>query len=120
MSKAWEFVLDERLGIHLPQLSLDWLLYSRDEQEVMIEEWERIKSRIPDRVHELEAVINEKQLAAAQEEDWDTVCDLYQEIFRVASIINDLNIWKNVEQYVSPVFEAEGAGIAEEHTNREK
>ncbi|WP_227874256.1 hypothetical protein [Tumebacillus algifaecis] len=119
MSKGWEFVFDERLGIALPQLERDWNLYSRADQERMIETWEKVKARIPDRVHELEAVINVNQLQVSQEDDWDTVCDLYAEIYRIASIINDLNIWKNVEQYLSHQ-EEQSPGIAEEHTNREK
>lgn len=119
MSKGWEFVPDERLGIALPQLLQDWSLYTREEQALMIEEWERVKARIPDRVQELEAVINEKQLLASQEDDWDTVCDLYEKIYEIASIINDLNIWKNVEQYLSHQ-EENTPGISEEHTNREK
>jgi hypothetical protein len=120
MSTGWEFVLDKRLGICLPKLERDWLDYSLAEQQAMIEEWERIKARIPDRVQELEAVINEYQIKAAQEDDWDTVCSLYEEIYRIASIINDLNIWKNVEQYLSHPADEKYPGIAEEHANREK
>lgn len=118
--QGYEFVYNDRLGIHLPVLHLDWIEYSKAEQEAMIEQWERIKSRIPDRVHELEAVINQLQLEASQEDDWDRVCSLYEELYRIASIINDLNIWEKVDQYTSSQDEAEETGLAVEHQNREQ
>ncbi|MGB8956305.1 MAG: hypothetical protein WCC10_13110 [Tumebacillaceae bacterium] len=120
----YEFVFNERLGIRTPALHQEWVTYTTAEQEAMIAEWERIAARIPDRIKELEADIESTQLEAAGEDDWDRFCELYEEIFRIASIINDLNIWaKNDPQMITPdeleALEAEG-GLHEEHTNREK
>lgn len=119
----YEFVYNDRLGIRIPVLHQEWVSYTTAEQEAMIAEWERISARIPDRIKELEADIEATQLEAAGEDDWDRFCALYEEIFRIASIINDLNIWaKNDPQTVTPdeleAIEAEG-GLHQEHTNRE-
>ena len=124
MNQPYEFVHNERLGIRIPVLHQDWVRYSKPEQEAMIAEWERIAARIPDRIKELESEIEAHQLDAAGEDDWDRFCALYEEIFRIASIINDLNIWaKNDPQTMTPeeleAAEAE-EGLHEEHTNREK
>ena len=122
--RGFRFVFDERLGIRLPETDRDWWLYSLDEQAEMIEEWERIKSRIPDRIKELEDDINAKHLEISEEDDWDRVCELYEQYFAIASVINDLNIWAKIEPGLTdkPPVEGEedGYGIADEHTNREK
>ncbi|MGZ4032367.1 MAG: hypothetical protein ACXVDJ_08160 [Tumebacillaceae bacterium] len=120
MNVGYEFVHDERLGIALPVLTHDWLLYSQEQQEAMIVRWEAIRARIPDRVKVLEEVIDRHQLAISQEDDWDQVVAHYEEVYRIASIINDLNIWMTIEQYTSESTEAAHVGIAEEHTTREK
>lgn len=120
MNPGYEFVHDARLGIPVPVLERDWLDYSLAEQEAMIVRWEAIRARIPDRVHELEAIINKHQLAVGQEDDWDRVCELYEEIYRIASIINDLNIWMSIEQHTMTHEEVEHLGLAEEHATREK
>jgi hypothetical protein len=120
MTRGFEFVLDDRLGIRLPVLSREWEEYSREEQETMILEWEAIRARIPDRVKVLEEEIDRRQVQVAAEEDWDRVCELYGEIFNLASIINDLNIWQKSEPLTSDPEDGDADGISEEHTNREK
>ena len=119
--KGFRFVFDERLGIQLPQHDREWWEYSLDEQAEMIQEWERIKSRIPDRILELERNIEDKHQEIGREDDWDRVCELYEEYFAIASVINDLNIWAKIEPGLSNgAPEEDGEGIVEEHTNREK
>ncbi|HEU4964819.1 MAG TPA: hypothetical protein VFV52_13315 [Bacilli bacterium] len=122
MNPSEQFEHDERLGLRLPAFNAEWASFSHAQQEAILAEWERIKARIPDRVKELEAGIDRLQIEAAQEDDWDRVCDLYEEIYRVASIINDLNIWNGVEPHTT-AHEAElepEPRIAEEHTTKEK
>ncbi|MFC4767608.1 hypothetical protein [Effusibacillus consociatus] len=111
----YRFDYDERLGIRLPYLEVEWEELSDQERHDMIMEWEKIKARIPDRIMEIEREINNRQLQASQAEDWDKICKLYEEIYTYASVINDLHIWMRVNQD----FDAE-PGISEEHENREK
>lgn len=121
MSTGFEFVYDERLGIQIPVQHREWHEFSRAEQEAMIEQWEMLRSRIPDRVKQLEEVIEDRQLKIAVEDDWDRVVELYEDVFLMASVINDLNNWMRVETYTSDDGDHEdGHGIAEEHTSREK
>ncbi|BCJ86800.1 hypothetical protein [Effusibacillus dendaii] len=115
MKPNYHFALNERLGIELPYLHTDWEELSHEERHDMILRWEKIKAHIPDRIMEVEKQIEQRQLQVAQEEDWDTVCRLYEEIYTFASIINDLHIWARVNQD----FE-ETPDLAEEHQNREK
>ncbi|GAX88930.1 hypothetical protein [Effusibacillus lacus] len=109
------FEYDERLGIKLPKLTVEWEELSPEERHEMILEWEKIKARIPDRIMELEREIDTRQLRVAQEEDWEAVCRLYGEIYSLASIINDLHIWTRVNQD----FDMD-PGTSEEHETREK
>jgi hypothetical protein len=120
MNPGYEFVHDERLGIAVPVLTHDWFVYSKADQEAMIVRWEGIRARIPDRVKVLEDVINGHQSEIAEEDNWDRVCEHYEEVYRIASIINDLNIWMAIEQHTSDTQEVESVGLAEEHTTREK
>lgn len=94
----YRFVLDERLGIKLPALDMDWDDYTPAERAQMLLEWEEIRAKIPDRIIDLERIINEKQARLAVEEDFDCCCRLNSEIAELASIINDLNIWFRVQQ----------------------
>lgn len=119
MSTGFEFVLDERLGIQIPVQHREWFEYTRSEQVELIERWETIRARIPDRVKALEEIIEGRQIQIADEEDWDRVVELYEDVFRNASIINDLNNWMRLEPSTSEE-DLEEVGLAEEHTNREK
>jgi hypothetical protein len=111
----YRFEYNDRLGIHLPYLDVEWEDLSADERNEMIARWEKIKARIPDRIMEIERLIDERQQRVSQEEDWETICMLYKEIYEYASIINDLHIWARVNQDFDPE-----PGIAEEHESREK
>ncbi|WP_126427654.1 hypothetical protein [Brevibacillus marinus] len=98
----YEFVYDPRLGIRLPVLHHDWEAYTAAERAEMIATWEEIRAKIPDRILQLEAIINEKQQQLEQEEDFAQSCRLTREIAELASVINDLNIWFRVEQDAEP------------------
>lgn len=94
----YQFSYDERLGIRLPVLYRDWEEYSADERGDILLEWEEIRAKIPDRIIQLEAIINEKQARMFEEEDFLRSCQLNSEIAELASVINDLNIWFRVQQ----------------------
>jgi len=94
----YTFVHNERLGIRLPVLHHDWTEYTPEERSAILLEWEEIRARIPDRIIQLEAVINRKQAQLSEEENFQRSCELNHEIHELASIINDLNIWFRVEQ----------------------
>jgi len=95
------FVYDERLGIPLPRLEKDWEEYSLSEQHTILLHWEKIRGRIPDRIVELESIINAKQEQLGEESDFARSCLLNSEIAELASIINDLWIWYRMNQSVS-------------------
>lgn len=94
----YQFETDNRLGIPLPNLSLEWDEYTDEERSHILLEWEEIRARIPDRIKELESVINQKQKALSVEENFKLSCQLNTEIAELASIINDLHIWFRVQQ----------------------
>jgi hypothetical protein len=95
------FIYDERLGIPLPKLEKEWEDYSEDEQHAILLRWENIRGTIPDRIAELEKIINEKQDQLSDENDFERSCRLNSEIAELASIINDLWIWYRMNQTVS-------------------
>ncbi|MFB0829767.1 hypothetical protein ACEU2D_09050 [Brevibacillus laterosporus] len=98
----YEFKHEERLGILIPFLYLEWEEYDPAERADILLQWEEIRSRIPDRVIALEAVINQKQAVLYQEEDFERSCELNSEIAELASTINDLNIWFRIQQDFEP------------------
>ncbi len=87
------FQYNERLGISIPILANEWSYYPLTERQTILHEWETIRGKIPDRIHELEAIINEKQSALDNEENFFISCQLNKEISELASIINDLWLW---------------------------
>jgi hypothetical protein len=95
------FIYDDRLGIRLPKLEKEWEDYSKKEQEQILLEWETIRGKIPDRIVELEKLINKKQAQLGEENDFARSCALNSEIAELASIINDLWIWYRMNQTVS-------------------
>jgi hypothetical protein len=88
-----EFVYDSRLQISLPRFHIAWDELDQDRQAQILRSWEETRGDIPDRVKELEIVINEKQAALTEELNFERSCDLNSEIAELASIINDLWIW---------------------------
>ncbi|MDR7000861.1 hypothetical protein [Neobacillus niacini] len=95
------FSFDQRLGIQLPDIQLDWEHYSRKTQAAILLYWEQIRGTIPDRIAELENTINRKQAQLSDESDFPRSCELNSEIAELASIINDLWIWYRANQEVS-------------------
>lgn len=95
------FSFDQRLGIQLPDIQLDWEYYSLKTQAAILLYWEQIRGTIPDRIAELENTINRKQAQLSDESDFPRSCELNSEIAELASIINDLWIWYRANQEVS-------------------
>lgn len=89
----FEFIYDERLGIHVPNLYHDWEQYNDDIQSQILLNWENIRGNIPDRIFDLETLINIKQENLNNEENFQRSCELNSEIAELASIINDLWLW---------------------------
>lgn len=92
------FVLNDRLGIKLPALHKNWEEYTFDTQQSILLEWEKIRGYIPDRIAELEDLINKKQASLSDESDFKKSCQLNTEIAELASIINDLWLWYRTNQ----------------------
>ncbi|MEQ2527013.1 hypothetical protein EKG37_15040 [Robertmurraya yapensis] len=95
------FINDERLGIAIPRLHLDWDEYSEETQQSILLRWEIIRGRIPDRIAEIEGVINKKQDELSDEADFVRSCRLNSEIADLASVINDLWLWYRTNQNIS-------------------
>ncbi|ANS73831.1 hypothetical protein AWM70_03970 [Paenibacillus yonginensis] len=100
---TFEFVMDERLGIKLPDLKQPYEAYSYQEQAEIVEHWEEIRGRIPSRVIELERIIEHKLYQLGNEDNFECSCELNREIAEIASIINDLHIWYRVSADVSSI-----------------
>jgi hypothetical protein len=94
----YTFTYDERLGIPLPELHVDWEQLSEAEQSAILLQWEQIRGTIPDQVKRLERMIIEKQNRLNVEDDFPTSCRLNSEIAELASTINDLHLWYRVNQ----------------------
>ncbi|OXM84143.1 hypothetical protein [Paenibacillus rigui] len=98
---TWAFVIDDRLGIPLPQLDLEWEQYSdRDRSEILLR-WEEIRGTIPDQVKRLEQIIIKKQGQLNVEENFKLSCELNSEIAELAATINELHLWFRVNQDIT-------------------
>ncbi|GAA3400912.1 hypothetical protein ACFFNY_15315 [Paenibacillus hodogayensis] len=97
----FEFVYDERLGIELPMLHEEWEALTVAEQAVLLNDWERIRGRIPDRIMQLEREIVDKQNRLNVEDDFPTSCRLNTQIAELASCITDLHLWFRADSRVS-------------------
>lgn len=95
------FILNHRLGIELPHLEIPWEEYSDWEQQEILSNWETIRGKIPDRIAELESIINEKQHQLGEEDNFSKSCVLNAEISDLASMINDLWLWYRLNQNVT-------------------
>lgn len=96
------FVFDERLGIHVPELTQDWLVYSIEQRSAILERWENERGLIPQRVHEFETEIASLHDAMQDENEWDRTVALMDQINDYASRINDLNILFRTEPHLEP------------------
>jgi len=94
----YAFIHDERLGISLPSIPLEWEEYTSEERADILLAWEEVRATIPDRIIQVEAVIIEKTRQLSEEENFIRSCELNSEIHELASLINDLNIWFRVQQ----------------------
>ena len=95
------FSFDQRLGIPIPNLQKEWELYSSEQQQQILFEWEQIRGNIPDRIKQLEKLINKKQEELNQEENFERSCLLNSNIAELASTINDLWLYYRTQQDVS-------------------
>lgn len=95
------FSHNERLGIPIPVLHQEWDHYSKETQQSILFQWEKIRGRIPDRIADLEEVINTKQAQLSDESNFIRSCQLNSEIAELASIINDLWLWYRANQNIS-------------------
>jgi len=95
------FQFDDRLGILLPNLEKEWEEYTVETQQQILFHWEKIRGHIPDRIIEIETIINEKQDQLGNELDFLRSCELNNQISDCASIINDLWIWYRMNQGIS-------------------
>jgi hypothetical protein len=92
------FTFDQRLGISIPNLNMEWAQYSEETQQDILFHWEQIRGSIPDRIAELENMINQKQAQLSEESNFKISCELNSEIAELASIINDLWLWYRANQ----------------------
>ncbi|WP_204416349.1 hypothetical protein [Bacillus tianshenii] len=97
----FSFTQNKRLGIPLPVLEMDWDRYSKETQQEILLQWEKIRGKIPDRIKELENEINVKQEMLNNESNFERSCQLNSEIAELASVINDLWLWYRMNQHVS-------------------
>lgn len=95
------FSFDHRLGIFLPNLTMEWDQYSKEMQQLILFYWEQLRGSIPDRIFELEEIINKKQAQLSDESNFPRSCELNSEIAALASIINDLWLWYRMDQNLS-------------------
>lgn len=95
------FIVNERLGISVPNLQLDWNEYNEETREKILLQWEKVRGMIPDRIADLEEVINKKQAELSDEADFQRSCALNSEIAELASIINDLWLWYRTDQEIT-------------------
>lgn len=95
------FIYDSRLGIPLPDLNIEFSDLPIDVQQEILFRWEKIRGTIPDRIHDIEQVINKKQAQLSVESDFPRSCQLNTEIADHASVINELWLWYRANQGVT-------------------
>lgn len=87
------FQFDERLQLALPVFIGLWEDFALAEREAIVYRWEQLRGTIPDRITEIEQIIQLKQNRLSVEEDFNKSCHINSEIAELASIITDLWIW---------------------------
>ncbi|SFB17493.1 MULTISPECIES: hypothetical protein [unclassified Bacillus (in: firmicutes)] len=95
------FIYDSRLGIPLPDLNIEFSELAIDVQQEILFKWEKIRGTIPDRIHDIEQIINHKQAKLSVESDFPRSCQLNTEIADHASVINELWLWYRANQGVT-------------------
>jgi hypothetical protein len=95
------FSFDHRLGIPLPELTLELDHFNKATQQEILFYWEQVRGSIPDRISDLETEINLKQALLSNESNFPRSCQLNTEIAELASIINDLWLWYRANEVLS-------------------
>lgn len=96
---------DERLSIPLPSFPQPFEEMAPTEQESVIVTWESIRARIPDRIQELEKMIEFHLENIRETEDWEQIILWFDEISDIASRIAELNTWQRVDPGLATEFE---------------
>lgn len=91
------FQQNERLGIPLPEFIIPFEEHPRSIQEQILAEWESIRAIIPDQILAFEIEIEQRLKTIGEEDNWDTVVELFNEISEFASRINELNLWQRID-----------------------
>jgi hypothetical protein len=95
------FSFDDRLGISVPDLTMELSEYSIETQQEILLYWEQNRGSIPDRIRDLEIQINQKQALLSNESNFPRSCKLNTDIAELASIINDLWLWYRANEVLS-------------------
>jgi hypothetical protein len=98
---SWSFITDDRLGIPLPHLEMEWEEYSEEDRASILLRWEEIRGTIPDQVKRLESIIIVKQNQLNVEDNFKISCRLNSEIAELAATINELHLWFRVNQDIT-------------------
>lgn len=96
---SW-FCYDERLGLALPSINVEWETLPAEERSQILYAWEQIRGTIPQLITNLEVQIIAKQNELDHEDNFLLSCRLNSEIARIASQINDLHLWFRVHQEI--------------------
>lgn len=64
-------------------------------------QWEQVRGNIPERIKEVETLINQKQYQLFEEEDFNISCIINSEIAELASVINDLWLLYRMVEWIS-------------------
>lgn len=96
------FKYNKRLGIEIPIFNISWEELNQDEQKQILYRWEHVRSGIPDRIKELETEIHKRELQLQIEDNFQTFCQLSEEIADMASKVIDLNLWFRTHEDITP------------------
>lgn len=96
--EKYTFEYNERLGIEIPIFNTKWEHFSQEEQHQIIYRWENVRAQIPDRIKELEKMIQKRELQLQVEDNFPSFCQLSREISDFASRVIDLNLLFRTQQ----------------------
>lgn len=99
------FIANPRLGIRVPDPRMEWEQMTPGQRSQVLAQWEQIRGEIPERIVQIEAVINDKQEQMNVEESFERCCQLNSEIAEMAGTINDLLILYRMNQEMEPYGE---------------
>lgn len=96
------FRFDERLGISVPDLSLEWTQYSIADRSAVLERWEKERGDIMTRISVFEEEIAQLQEQLSEADDWDETVAIMGRMNDYASRIADLNILFRTQPDLEP------------------